>query len=185
MVDGQFAPASDPVVVQLQFSSTVVTFKVVTRNDITALSDHLVWSNCTLFLLIFVLTISQQSQLSTEVAPKTPVWRICDPDSVCVYLAFRPELTHTHTHPSKQDWKGHLPWRSPQVCVAVPVLSLSLLVKNSLFFVSAVTLNHSAVFVWFWPCDLMAPHRLESFKEMKYIYNLYYSSLPCSHKTSY
>lgn len=69
--------------------------------------------------------------------PGTPVWRICDHISVCVYLASRPELTCIHT-PEQTRLKGPL-WRSPQVCLTVPVLSPFLLVKKQPFFLSQLS----------------------------------------------
>lgn len=54
-------------------------------------------------------------------------------------------LTHSYTHPSKQDGACQSPWRSSQVCLSFPVLSLS---RQGLLFVSAVPMKQFAVFVW-------------------------------------
>lgn len=86
-------------------------------------------------------------------------------------------LTHSYTHPSKQDWVGQSPWRSSQVCLSFPILSLS---WQGLFFclscphetVCSLCLGFGHVTQWLIPC-----------KQIKHIYHIYYIPLLCSHKT--
>lgn len=57
---------------------------------------------CSFLWLLFVL---QKSQLCTQVALNSPVWRICDPQfSVCVYLT----RSHTHTQANKTEMASYL-----------------------------------------------------------------------------